>query len=261
MEVLGPLVVSAGGTRLRLGPALRALLLCLLCAKGDLVPAGRLVDLLSEKGSPAGSTVTLRSHISHLRRAIHDGAGQIRGHPGSVIVTDRVGGGTAYALRLDVVRVDSSRFLRDVALGIKELQAGDADRAAGTLRAALRLWRGQPLADVAGSPFAQPEIRRLEAAYRGALVARVQADARSGLDGSVIGELESLVERWPDDEALRVLHVTCLYDSGRMAEAARACRAAIEFAVERGLESRRLTVLQREVLTGTLRTTGVTSVP
>jgi hypothetical protein len=71
--------------------------------------------------------------------------------------------------------------------------------------------------------------------------------------GPFVGELQSLVERWPDDEELRVLLVTCLYRGGRTLEAARACRAAVEFTVEHGLESRRLAALQMDVLTGTLQ--------
>jgi hypothetical protein len=78
LEVLGPLVVWARGRQLRLGPALRVLLLCLLCADGELVLAGRLAGLLSETGSPGGSPATLLSHVSHLRRAISDATGQGR---------------------------------------------------------------------------------------------------------------------------------------------------------------------------------------
>jgi DNA-binding SARP family transcriptional activator len=261
LEVLGPLVVWAGGRQLRLGPALRVLLLCLLCADGELVLAGRLAGLLSETGSPGGSPATLRSHVSHLRRAISDAAGQGRDDRDSVIVTDRVGGATAYALRLDADKVDASRFVREVDRGIRELQAGDAEQAAETLRAATRLWRGQPLADVAGRSFSQAEIRRLRGTYRAALVARVDADAQCGRHRSIIGELEALADQWPDDEAVRVLLVTCLYRSGRTAEAARACRAAIEFTLEHGLESRRLAALQVEVLTGSLQVTGPAGAP
>jgi DNA-binding SARP family transcriptional activator len=256
LKVLGPLVVSVGGRQLRLGPALRVLLLCLLCAEGELVLAARLAGLLSETGSPGGSLATLRSHVSHLRRAISDATGQGRDDSDSVIVTDRVGGATAYALRLDADKVDASRFVRDVDRGIGELQAGDAEQAAETLRAATRLWRGQPLADVAGRSFAQAEIRRLRGTYRAALVARVDADVQCGRHRSIIGELEALADRWPDDEAVRVLLVTCLYRTGRTAEAARACRAAIEFTLEHGLESRRLAALQVEVLTGSLQVPG-----
>lgn len=249
LEVLGSLVVRADGTQRRLAPALRVLLLCLLCAEGELVPAGRLAGLVS-RTAVEFSPATLRSHVSHLRRAIGDATGrEVRE---SAIVTDKVGGTTAYALRMDAVRVDASRFVRDAALGLRELQAGDAGRAANTLRSALGLWRGQPLSDAAGYSFAQAEIKRLDGAYRAALVARVHADALCGLDRSITGELEALVGRWPDDEALRVLLVTCLYRSGRTSEAARACRDAIEFTLQHGLEPRRLAALQMEVLNGTL---------
>lgn len=40
--------------------------------------------------------------------------------------------------------------------------------AAESLAAALELWRGQPLADVAERPFAAAEVRRLEALHRAA---------------------------------------------------------------------------------------------
>jgi len=253
LDVLGPLAVRAGGRQLRLGPTLRVLLLGLLCAGGDLVPAGRLGAMSAGNGSSAVSPATLRSHVAHLRRAVNDAAGLARDERESVIVTGHVGGGTAYGLRLDAVTVDASRFVREAALGMGELRSGDPERAAVTLRAALGLWRGEPLADVKAHSFAQAEIRRLEAVYRAALIGRVRADAWCGLGLSVIGELQSLVERWPDDEELRVLLVTCLYRGGRTAEAARACRSAVEFTLEHGLESRRLAALQMKVLAGTLQ--------
>jgi len=69
---------------------------------------------------------------------------------------------------------------------------GGPCRAGGACPAgAIGLWRGQPLADVAGRPFALAEIRRLEAAYRAAPVARVDADAQCSLDGSVIAHKPS----------------------------------------------------------------------
>jgi len=253
LEVLGPLVVKVNGRMLRLGPTLRVLLLCLLCAEGDLVPAGRLAALASGTGAAEFSPTTLRSHVSHLRRALDDAAGQDGGAREPVIVTDRMGGGTGYALRLDAVQVDAARFAREADRGMRELHAGDAARAADTLRAALRLWRGQPLADVADYPFAQTGIGRLEAARRAALAARLDADVRCGRHRSVVGELQALVARWPGDEALQELLITCLYRSGRAAEAAHACRDAIEFTIGHGLESQRLAALQRQVLTGTLQ--------
>lgn len=154
-------------------------------------------------------------------------------------------------------RVDATQFERADAAGIGELHSGNFEQASQMLREATSLRRGQPSADAAGRAFAQAEIRRLESAYRAAVIARVQADVQRGLHGATIGELEELSARWPDDEAVRELLVVCLYRSGRMAEAAQACRAAIEMALEHGLDSRRLAALQRDVLTGSLAEPGL----
>lgn len=207
------------------------------------------------------SPATLRSHVSHLRRALNGSEGTgTSSHP-PVLVTDRVGGSAAYALRVHADRIDASRFERDVAAGIRELHSGHFDRAGEILQEAVLLWRGQPLADAAGRPFAQAEIRRLGSTYRAAIIARLQADVQRGLYLAVIGELEAMTALWPDDETVRVLLVICLYRSGRPTEAAQACRAAVEAALEYGLDSRRLAALQREVLTGSLPAAGLPYLP
>lgn len=262
IEILGPLIVRAGGRQVRLGPALRVLLLALLCARGDLIPAGRLAGMLSETGTPEGAPATLRSHVSHLRRALADAGGQEHGRPPAVsLVTDQLGASTAYALRVDDGRIDATRFEADIAAGMRELHHGRFDTASEILRGAMSLRRGQPLADVADRAFAQGEIARLESSYRTAQLARVQADVQRGLHRTVIGELEAMTRAWPDDEIVSLLLVICLYRSGRSAEAARACRTAIETALEYGLDSRRLTALQLDVLSGSLPPAGLPHMP
>jgi len=181
----------------------------------------------------------------------------LRDNSSPVLVTDKVGGSAAYALRVDADRVDVTRFERAIGAGISELNSGNPEYAGQMLREAISLWRGKPLADAADRAFAQPEIRRLENSYRAAIVARVRADLQLGLDSAVIGEVEAMTALWPDDEAVRELHVICLYRSGRTAEAARACRAAIEAALEHGLDSHRLAALQRGVLNGSLPGVGL----
>lgn len=257
VEILGPLVVRIGDRRAQLGPSLRVLVLSLLCAHGGHVPASRLVGQLSETGVAQSSLATLRSHVSHLRRALSCTEEDGNGHYPPVLITDRVGGSAAYALRVPADRIDASRFEHDVAAGIRELRGRHFERAGETLRAAMSLWRGQPLWDAAGHPFAQAEIRRLEGIYREAVMARLQADVQCGMYRAITGELEAMTASWPDDEEVRILLVICLYRSGRPSEAARACRAAVEKALEQGLDSRRLAELQRDVLTGMLQTTGL----
>lgn len=262
LEILGPLVVRIGGTRVQLGPRLRILLLGLVCARGDLIPAPRLGQMLSETdGMQRGSPATLRSHISHLRRALNDAQTFSDSHAAPMLITDKVGGSAAYALRVQPDRVDATRFERAVAAGIHELHNGSPEHAGQVLREAIALWRGKPLADAADRAFAQLDISRLESSYRAAVIARVQADLQRGLHRAVIGELEAMTALWPDDEAVRQLVVISLYRSGRTAEAARACRAAIETAIEHGLDSRRFAALQRDVLNGSLPGTGLLLLP
>lgn len=246
------MAVSAAGRRVRLGPVLKVLLLALVCARGDRIPAGRLASLLSETGSADGSPATLRSHIAHLRREIADATGS----RDPVVVTDHLAGVTAYGLSVDRVRVDAWRFTQKIADGMRELHDGDPRGAGDTLRSAIVLWRGQPLADAAGRAFARPEVSRLKSSYRAAVLARIQADAQSGLHSAVIGELEALAQDWPADEAVHELLITCLYRSGRAVEAARACRAVVEAVRAEGLDSRRLAALQADILNGTLPVAG-----
>jgi DNA-binding SARP family transcriptional activator len=262
LEILGPLVVRVGDRQVQLGPRLRILLLGLVCARGDLIPAARLGRMLSEThDAKQGSAATLRSHISHLRRALNDAETFSDSHAAPMLITDNVGGSAAYALRVQPDRVDATRFERAVAAGIRELHSGNPEHACQVLREAIALWRGKPLADAADHAFAQADIRRLENSYRAAVIARIQADLQRGLHRAVIGELEAMTVLWPDDEAVRELLVISLYRSGRTAEAARACRAAIETAIEHGLDSRRFAALQRDVLNGSLPGTGLLLLP
>jgi DNA-binding SARP family transcriptional activator len=255
VRLLGPLVLIARGKPVPLGPQQRVLLLALLLAAGNQVPSARLAELLWE-GARERSPATLRSHVAHLRQALDgksgeqkpgDGQIQLNG-PAPRLLTDRLGGEAAYSLHLDREQVDVARFDRLVAAGRDQLGKGQFAAASASLTGALALWRGQPLADVANRSFAAGEVRRLKALHRAAWSARVEADVGLGLHGEVIGELEAMLARWPDDEGLRQLLVVCLHRAGRTAEAARVCREGIAIALEQGLDVTSLHMLQRDLL-------------
>src|SRR5262249_15790971 len=91
--------------------------------------------------------------------------------------------------------------------------------AAHLLREALSLWRGQPLADLADEPFAQPEIARLEALRLAALERRIEADLAVGGGPELVRELQSLVSAPPVRARLRGHLMLALYRGGRQAEA------------------------------------------
>lgn len=259
LGILGLLVLRLDGEEVRLGPSLRVLVLALLCARGALVPAGRLGVLLAEPGGKPVSGATVRSHVSHLRKAIGDGHGY--GQEPKMLVSARVGGAVAYALRREVVDTDAARFDQEVDEGEAELRDGKYASAGGVLSGALSLWRGAPLADAGDRPYARDWAAHLQDRHRHAVVLRAAASVGGLEHARVAGELPGMVARWPDDEIVRALHAITLYRSGRPARAAAACQDAIRATQSHGLDSPRLHALQRDVLNGTLPDAGLPHLP
>jgi hypothetical protein len=174
-------------------------------------------------GSEDGAAV-----VSQLRKLLRGSAGEILTR------------GRGYELRLAVDRVDAARFqqLVDAAVATDGVPNGEA-------RAALALWRGSPLADVAHEPFANAEIRRLEELRMRAVEVAIDTDLVAGRHRDVLGELRSLIAEEPLRERLRAQQMLALYRSGRQSEALAAYRdarsALVEaIGVEPGPELRRL---------------------
>lgn len=204
-RVLGPIEIGADGGFLSLaGQRQRALLADLLLHAGEVVSTDRLVEDLWGERPPRTASTSLQNAISQLRKLI--GA--------ELLVTRRPG----YSLAVPPEAIDARRFERL----LEEARAGGAEERARKLRAALELWRGPPLADVAYEPFAQGEIRRLEELRLAALEDRIEADLELGRHAEVVAELEALVAANPLRERLRGLAMLALYRTGRQAEALQA---------------------------------------
>lgn len=229
VSVLGPLEVGdAGGTRRPVGGGKqRALLSMLVLHRGRAVTPGRLVDALWGEGAPAGAEVTLRSHVSHLRRLLADvGLGR-------ALTTDPHG----YRLVLGPEDVDADRFERLVGDGREALGLGRAEEAVPLLREALALWRGRPYPDLADVDGVEPEVARLEAVRLSAVESVVTADLAAGRHQEVVGELEGLVAEHPYHEGFVARLMLALYRSGRQADALEVYAAARErLADELGLD-------------------------
>jgi DNA-binding SARP family transcriptional activator len=154
---------------------------------------------------------------------------------------------TGYRLNADV-------DAREFELRVREArQQGHAAKAAG-LREALAMWRGPALADVAGAPFADAPIARLEGLRRAALQERIDADLRLGRHAEVIPELEALTAADPLSEQLAVVLIKALYGAGRQADALEvytATRQALDDQLgidpSEELEQVRLAVLRHEL--------------
>jgi YVTN family beta-propeller protein len=241
-RILGPLEVSADGRAIEIGgPRLRALLVILLLRANESVPRDVLVHELWGEQPPVGAQGSLDVYISRLRKALGAHAN------GSVLVT-RPG---AYSLQVGEGQLDARRFERLVEQGRASLAQNAPDQAAARLRAALKLWRGQALADLADGPGPRIEAVRLEELRLSAIEDRIEADLALGRHADVVGDLEALVAVHPLRERLQGQLMIALYRGGRQAEALEAYQAARrELVEELGLEpGSALQRVERAILT------------
>jgi DNA-binding SARP family transcriptional activator len=242
-----PTVLRWHGQRVELRPMERVVILALLCAKGHSLTALKLARQLYPDDQREGAARTTASHAAHIRKALRAAVGHDR-----ALVSERVRGGVAY--RLDIVSdcVDAYRFEQQVAAGCGLLQQGMHEEAAATLGAALGVWRGAPLSDAAGWPFAAAEIARLESLYRAATITLMEARIEAGRYQEAVGELAGMAAARPEDGKVWHLLITSLYRSERDADAGAACQDGIRAFRGLGLDTSRLEALQQEVLTGSL---------
>src|ERR671931_806185 len=204
--LLGPLQVSREGSELQLGgPKQRALLAILLLEANHAVSADRLIDALWGDHPPDTAKNTLQVYVSQLRKLLPEGS------------LETVPPG--YRLGVESDALDLSRFEELAHQGRAALGIGDAATAAQALGAALALWRGPALADLALEPFAQTEAARLEELRLAVLEDRIEADLALGRHGPLVAELEHLIVQNPFRERLRAQLMLALYRSGRQAEA------------------------------------------
>ena len=115
--------------------------------------------------------------------------------------------------------------------------ARDELERAETLRAALELWRGTPLAEREFDHFAQVELPPLLRDRLTAYQDLIDAELALGRHAGPVGELESLVDEHPFDERLRAQLARSLYAAGRQNDALESLREARRlFRDELGLE-------------------------
>jgi DNA-binding SARP family transcriptional activator/DNA-binding CsgD family transcriptional regulator len=238
--VLGSFRVERDGREVDLGPRLqRALLAILVLEAGHAVPVDRLIDLLWRDEPPAAAIASVQAYISQLRRVLEPGR-PVRA-PARVLVTQDPG----YVLRAGDGQVDALRFQALAHRAHNDLTAGRQAAAAAGLVDALALWRGDPLAEFAGEPWAVPAVSRLTEAHDLAVEDRVEAWLALGGHAQAAAELEAMVTARPLRERRWAQLIVATYRCGRQADALRAyqrCRAVLadELGLEPGPELRRL---------------------
>src|SRR3954451_3766504 len=139
--ILGPLEVrDERGPIPVVGGKPRGVLAMLLLHANAPVSAERLAMALWGEEAPARAVKTVQVHISRLRKALGDPEA-IETAPGG------------YRPRVRPGELDFERFEQLAGEGRRALADGDPEEAASVLRAALALWRGPALADLAAEPF------------------------------------------------------------------------------------------------------------
>jgi DNA-binding SARP family transcriptional activator len=208
-RVLGPLEVTRDGHVLDLGaPRQRALLGFLLLHANEVVSSDRLTEALWPEGPPRTSSKAIQVYVSALRKVFGDAR--------DVIQTR----GPGYVLGLGAGELDLHEF---EAL-LERARGEDLPARVATLRRALELWRGAPLADVAHASLVQLEVARLEELRRHAVEERIAAELELGGGSELIAELRALVAERALQERPRALLMRALYRAGRQSEALEVCR-------------------------------------
>jgi DNA-binding SARP family transcriptional activator len=209
-RILGPLEVLGDHRVLPLGgEKQRAALAMLLLHRNTVVSRDRLVEGIWGEAPPVSAGPTLDTYVSRLRKALPaDGLGPR-------LITRPPG----YLLRVEDGELDLERLEALLDRARSAVASGDHPAAGGLLRAALSLFRGSPLEDLAHTRFAEAEVGRLEELRLGALELRLECDLECGGHAGLVGELESLVVQCPYRERFWAQLMLALYRSGRQGDA------------------------------------------
>jgi LuxR family maltose regulon positive regulatory protein len=232
VRLFGELEAVAAGVPVPVrGAKQRALLALLALQRGQPVSADRLIDVLWSDGQAANPANALQAQIGQLRRTLG---------PSAILTTE-----AGYTLTAGPDEVDVVRFEQLVAKGQRLAADGKMEPASAALSEALRLRRGEPLAEFTYAGFFDAERAHLDELTLMALESRAGAELELGRHSELAGHLATLCREHPLREGLRELFILALYRSGRQAEALRAYteirdRLAAELGIDPGPALREL---------------------
>jgi DNA-binding SARP family transcriptional activator/tetratricopeptide (TPR) repeat protein len=235
-RLLGPLEVIVDGVPIEIGPRKRRAVLALLLHElGRTVSTNRLVDLLWPDAPPAGARSTVKAHVSRIRSTLRQ-AGLASDDIDIVTSVD------GYKSVTDPERVDLHQFrtmVRDAAADSNPITKSSK------LRAALGLWRGPVLTDIADAAVRESLGTPSETLRLTTLEDRVEADLACGRHHVLVEELTGLVAAHPTRERLLCALMLALYRDDHPVEALDVCRrardaAADQLGVDLGPSVRRL---------------------
>jgi DNA-binding SARP family transcriptional activator len=204
VRLLGPVDVQVAGRQARLsGQRRKAVLAVLALHRGEPVGSERLVDIVWGPTPPASVASALQNTVSHLRGLLGDRSR----------IPNGLGG---YRLSLPPGAIDLERA--ESLIRAHPADAGPHERVT-RLRAALDLWRGDSLADVADVDWLAEQAQRLEQLRVSAAVSLIDARMALGEHAHLVLELQQAARAHPYREDVHRQLILALYRCGRQADA------------------------------------------
>ncbi|GAA5608999.1 SARP family transcriptional regulator [Streptomyces platensis] len=244
-KVLGPIQVA--NERLAYTPSapkVKQVLALLVMRANQIVTLESIIDELWGDHAPRTAVTTAQTYIYQLRKDFVVELGEECGE--RIIVTARPG----YVLSVPEGSLDVHNFERLADRAHACSTAGDAEGTARWTQAALRVWRGSPLADIPCGRVLQDYVSNLQEKR----VSTQELSVRAAMDleryRDLITELRSLVMEYPFNEWFHTQLVRVLNKAGRRVEALHAYQEArVLLRDELGLgPSHELRRAQQEVL-------------
>jgi DNA-binding SARP family transcriptional activator len=204
VRLLGPVDVLVGGAARPVhGTRRKSVLAVLALRAGEVVSTEHLVDVVWGGSPPQTATATLQNHVSYLRGLLGSRSAIAARPPGYMLAVGPDATDVVVAERL--IRQDAA--------------AADPVERLDRLQSAVGLWRGQPLADVAGHPWLDRQAERLADLRLAALHAVFEARLDLGEHEQLLPELGRLADEYPYDEQFCGQLMRALYRCGRQADA------------------------------------------
>jgi len=228
LGILGPLVATGDGQRLKITSARQRVVLALLALFPDhVVTVDTMVDSIWPKRVPATARTQVSICVASLRRLFASvGAGE------SVIVTEFPG----YRLDSSGLRIDRVVFEEEVARAEQAAREGDLAEAGRRYQQALGLWRGEALSGITGM-VAENEAARLTERRLAVHDDAIAVQLELGHFDHALSAAVALVREHPLRERTVSLLMLAQYRSGRRADSLESFRGTRRtFVEELGME-------------------------
>jgi SARP family transcriptional regulator, regulator of embCAB operon len=225
--VLGPLLMTAHGVRVPLGPPKqRAVLAMLVIHRNRPVSVDSLIDAVWDQDPVPAARTSIQSHVSTLRGLLRSAGAD----PNAVLASAPPG----YQLCVAEADCDLGRFLAEKTVGFRAAAAGRFEDASSHLSAALAEWRGPVLDDLRDFAFVDTFATAVLEEKVAVQNAHAEAEIACGRAGAVIAELEALTAEHPYREPLWAQLITAYYVCERQSDALAAYRR-LKMALAEGL--------------------------